>query len=153
MSPSRTSLRHLGKDNKCKIINIWLWGSPLLVMVQSASVCYLARLETGECWLAASEECLRLIVTCWLSPHIVSHTSSSSSSTPPSSSAPSSSPTPFCRSQCTVTQAGRGRKLYLHFHSASQVVFSNFDINLYPNFKCMSTKPKSLFLLSIEIFA
>ena len=90
--------------------------------------------QTGECWLAASEECLRLIVTCWLSPHIVSHTSSSSSSsTPPSSSAPSSSPTPFCRSQCTVTQAGRGRKLYLyspHSHSTAQVVFSNFDIDI-----------------------
>ena len=67
--------------------------------------------QTGECWLAASEECLRLIVTCWLSPHIVSHTSfSSSSSTPPSSSAASSSPTPFCRSQCTVTQPGRRKK-------------------------------------------
>ena len=35
-----------------------------MAKVQSVSVCYLARLETGECWLAASEECLRLIVTC-----------------------------------------------------------------------------------------
>ena len=90
------------------------------------------RMLAGGIWRMFATDCHLLIVSSHSFPHLLLLLHSSS--TPPSSSAPSSSPTPFCRSQCTVTQAGRGRKLYLHFHGASQVVFSNFDINLYPNF-------------------
>ena len=89
------------------------------------------RMLAGGIWRMFATDCHLLIVSSHSFPHLLLLLHSSS--TPPSSSAPSSSPTPFCRSQCTVTQAGRGRKLYLyspHSHSTAQVVFSNFDIDI-----------------------